>query len=97
VQGGLVLAVANPHDSADAAVIRPEDIRIARHEPTLENAFRAKVLAVIYLGASIRYRLALENGTELSAVSANAAEPAAVGDQVWAEWPARATLLVGRR
>ena len=83
-------AVALPVGSRVAIGIRPERIGFGPGE----NALRAAVTEVTYLGDQSIYRLALSEGAELQAVRPNGDGPGArPGDQVTVSWPSAAVLV----
>ncbi len=85
-RGGLRLRVSGPPVPGEVLVaIRPERCRLARTKPAGPNAIPAKVQEVVYLGATLRYQLALESGEPLVVDGLNApAMPVSPGDAVWA-------------
>lgn len=86
-----------------ALSVRPEDVRLqglisgearALDSPTL-NAFPASVQSVFFLGAHIRYELAMKTGRKLVAhVPADATAPYGQGDLVEASWAARSAVVL---
>ena len=75
-------------DGSVAIVVRPENIRLGISEISADIVFRGVLEDVIYLGAYVRYRIALPGGQHLTAFSADRAlrHALAIGSPVWCGW-----------
>jgi len=97
--GVALIAPAGAAPAADSlsAVIRPEKIRLAA--PGLDNAFRGRVAAVAYVGATLRCQVVIADGVQLAVALPADAAPArlAAGDAIDVGWDAAATILVPER
>lgn len=75
-----------------ALALRPEHLRISSHteQATLKNHFIGSVREYLFLGDVTVYKVALDNGVTLEALTANAAPGKArfheIGDRVRVEW-----------
>lgn len=74
--------------------LRPEQVRIAADALRLDNVFPGRVQDFLYIGDVTTYRVALDNGFLLEALSPNAGTGRArfheVGDRVTVGWPKEA-------
>jgi spermidine/putrescine ABC transporter ATP-binding subunit len=75
-------------DGRVTVVVRPEDVRLARERPSADVAFEGVLEDMVYLGAYVKYRLALPGGQRITATSADRATRLAlkVGEPAWAGW-----------
>jgi len=83
--------VRAPSAGADARVtivVRPEDVRLGTVETQADVALEGVLEDAVYLGAYVRYRIALPNGQRLTATNADRAmrSKLAVGQPVWCGW-----------
>ena len=69
-------------------VVRPEDVRLAAARPAAETAFEGVLEDMIYLGANVKYRIALPSGQRITAISPDRAtrRSLTVGSPAWAGW-----------
>lgn len=78
--------------SQGALAIRPEHLRVVHHDtqPSLKNHFIGTVREYIYLGDVTVYKVKLDNGMTLEALTTNSAPGKAhfheIGDRVGVEW-----------
>jgi len=74
--------------------LRPEQIRIAAGDLSMDNAFPGRVEDFLYVGDVTTYRVVLDNGFVLEALLPNAGTGRArfheVGDRVTVGWPKEA-------
>jgi len=92
---GEIAAPAHPEAAAGsrgALALRPEHLRISAHteQATLKNHFVGTVREYLYLGDVTVYKVRLDNGVTLEALTTNAAPGKArfheIGDRVSVEW-----------
>jgi putrescine transport system ATP-binding protein len=80
--------------------VRPEKLRMSRERPEAENAFRAVVDEVAYLGNLSIYRMKLETGKVLQATKANLSrfeEDAITWDEkIWVSWDDTAGVVLAQ-
>jgi putrescine transport system ATP-binding protein len=80
--------------------VRPEKLRMSRERPAAENAFRATVDEVAYMGNLSIYRLRLETGKMLQATKANLArfddDAISWDETVWVSWDDTAGVVLSR-
>ncbi|MBX6322589.1 MAG: ABC transporter ATP-binding protein [Rhodospirillaceae bacterium] len=86
---GLRVAAAG-RDGRVTVMVRPEDVRLALRELAADIALEGTVEDIIYLGAFVKYRVALPDGQRLTAVSTDRVLrlALAVGRPVQAGWSA---------
>jgi spermidine/putrescine ABC transporter ATP-binding subunit len=75
-------------DGRVTIVVRPEDVRLAPERPAADIVFEGVLEDMVYLGAYVKYRVALAGGQRLTATSADRATRLAlsVGKPVFAGW-----------
>ena len=75
-------------DGRVTLVVRPEDVRLAAQPIAADVTVQGTLEDVVYLGAYVRYRVALPGGEHLMASSADRAvrSALAVGAPVWCGW-----------
>ena len=87
---GRPIRLVNPTETlSDKLAIRPEHMTIFYGEPPAENALRATIETITYLGAETRLSLKTAGGVPLvmQMPSSEAGPEIACGNSVWAGWP----------
>ena len=85
--GGRAIPSAG-RDGRVTILVRPEDVRLAAGSIAADITFEGMLEDMVYLGAFVRYRLALPSGESITATSADRALRAAVavGRPAWCGW-----------
>jgi ABC-type Fe3+/spermidine/putrescine transport system ATPase subunit len=75
-------------DGSVTIVVRPEDVRLGTSEMAVDIVFTGVLEDMVYLGAYVRYRIALPGGQRLTATSSDRTmrHLLAVGEPVWCGW-----------
>jgi len=93
--------IARPGDTVWVA-LRPEKLRIAREPPLVanENCVAGQVWDIGYLGDLSIYKVRLDNGFVMKAVTANITRlierPIGLDDRVWLTWAPEAGVVLTR-
>lgn len=75
-------------DGSVTIVVRPEDVRLGASDLGADIVFKGTLEDMVYLGAYVRYRIALPGSQRVSATSADRAlrRALAIGNPVWCGW-----------
>jgi ABC-type Fe3+/spermidine/putrescine transport system ATPase subunit len=75
-------------DGAVTVVVRPEDVRLGASEVSADVTIQGILEDVRYLGAQVRYRIALPGSQRLTATSADRSirSRLAIGNRIWCGW-----------
>jgi ABC-type Fe3+/spermidine/putrescine transport system ATPase subunit len=83
-------------DATLTLVVRPEDVRLGASEISADVALQGVIQDMRYLGAHVRYQIALPGGRLVTATSADRAlrSKMAIGKAVWCGWSLKDQWLI---